>query len=127
MGSMIDLGGGDSTREDPYLRPPKRPWHDPIPMRRWLVLLGVGLLVYEFIFSSRGIVGFARERRAVTQATARRAEIELETERLAELRKRLESGQAVEETAREMYGMARPGEEIFVLPAPETERQGRKP
>ena len=125
MSSMMDLGG-DGAREDPYLRPPKRPWHEPIPMRRWLVLLGAGLLVYEFIFSSRGIVGFARERRAVTQAAARRAEIELETERLTELRKRLQSGQAVEETAREMYGMARPGEEIFVLPAPESPRNEKR-
>jgi cell division protein FtsB len=124
MSSMIDLGG-DSPREDPYLRPPKRPWHEPIPMRRWLVLLAAGLLVYEFIFSPRGIVGFARERRAVTQASARRVAIESETERLAELRKRLESGQAVEETAREMYGMARPGEEIFVLPAPESPARDR--
>lgn len=124
MGSMVDLGG-DGGREDPYLRPPKRPWHEPIPMRRWIVFLGVGLLVYEFIFSSRGIVGFARERHEVKQASARRAAIELETERLAELRKRLESGQAVEETAREMYGMARPGEEIFVLPAPETPPRNR--
>jgi cell division protein FtsB len=124
---MDDRGRLDLTledharREDPYLRPPHHPFREPIPIRRWLLLLAIGLLVFEFVFSPRGMIALARDRRAVRMASSRRAAAEAETQRLAELRTRLESGAAVESTARETYGMARPGEEIYVLPAPESQ------
>jgi cell division protein FtsB len=85
------------------------------------LLLAIGLLVFEFVFSPRGMIALARDRRAVRTASIRRAAAEAETARLAELRAKLESGAAVESTARETYGMARPGEEIYVLPAPESQ------
>jgi len=124
---MDDRGRLDLTlddharREDPYLRPPHHPLREPIPIRRWLLLLAIGLLVFEFVFSPRGLIALARNRRAVQVTSTRRAATEAETARLEELRAKLESGDAVESTARETYGMARPGEEIYVLPAPESQ------
>ncbi|HWN83051.1 MAG TPA: septum formation initiator family protein [Candidatus Udaeobacter sp.] len=126
---MDDRGRLDLTlddharREDPYLRPPHHPLREPIPIRRWLLFLAIGLLVFEFVFSPRGMIALARARRAVKMATVRRVAAEAETARLAELRAQLESGNAVESTARETYGMARPGEEIYVLPAPESQKE----
>jgi hypothetical protein len=119
---MDDLTRQDFERDDrdrreaPYLRPPHATLRDPIPIRRWLLFLGVGLLVFEFVFS----------RRAVRVAAEHRVAAEAETARLADLRARLESGEAVESTARETYGMARSGEEIFVLPGPESAPKERR-
>jgi cell division protein FtsB len=129
---MDDLTRQDFERDDrdrreaPYLRPPHATLRDPIPIRRWLLFLGVGLLVFEFVFSPRGLIALARDRRAVRVAAEHRVAAEAETARLADLRARLESGEAVESTARETYGMARSGEEIFVLPGPESAPKERR-
>jgi cell division protein FtsB len=124
MGSHLEPG---ERREDPYLRTPRpSALRDPIPIRRWLFFLGIGLLVFEFIFSPRGVIALARDRHAVVATAAKRVAAEKEAERLSDLRTRLESGNAVESTARETYGMARPGEEIYVLPAPESDGESAK-
>jgi cell division protein FtsB len=113
-------------RETPYLRPPHATLREPIPIRRWLLFLGIGLLVFEFVFSPRGLIALARDRRAVRAAAERRVAAEAETARLRDLHARLESGEAIESTARETYGMARSGEEIYVLPAPESRTKAQR-
>jgi len=108
-----------------YLRDPHPIARPPIPIRRWLLLLACGLLVYEFVFSSHGFLTLRRLNRQATALEERRVDREAEKTALIEKRRRIESGEALEEVAREEHGYARPGEEIYVLPAPEEAAAGR--
>jgi cell division protein FtsB len=108
--------------ERPYLRQyraPERP-RPVIPIGRSLIILVLVAVAYEFLFSPRGYLTLRRMRLEAEDVVAERQRKEVELERTIDLRERLESGEATEETARQMYGMAKPGEEIYVLPAPES-------
>jgi cell division protein FtsB len=109
----------DLRSERPYLRQHRDPARPPIPIRRWFLLLALGVAVYEFVFSPRSFIALHETRRESERLAARCEELRVELEKTRELKERLESGEAVEEAAREIHGMARPGEEIYVLPAPE--------
>ncbi len=116
---------GTLDQGDPYRREPHPIARPPIPIRRWLLLLACGLLVYTFIFSSHGFLTLRRLHRQAAALEARRITREAEKAALTEKRRRIESGEALEEVAREQHGYARPGEEIYVLPAPEEAAAGR--
>jgi cell division protein FtsB len=106
-------GSGD------YLRRSRGTPRAPVPMRRWLLLVFFGFLVYQFVFSSRGFISLNRLRRETKMLEERRGALAAELERLTAEEKRLKTAEGIEEAARERHGMARPGEEIYLLPAPE--------
>jgi cell division protein FtsB len=113
----IDSRSGGSGND--YVRRPHGQAHPPIPIRRWLLFLVLGFLVYEFIFSSRSFLMLHRLRREASMLEERRVALTAELERLTAEKRRLETNAGIEEAAREKHGMARTGEEIYLLPAPE--------
>jgi len=108
-----------SSGASDYLRRPHGQARPPIPIRRWLLFLFLGFLIYEFIFSSRSFLTLYRLRHEAQTLEERRIALVAELERLNAEKRRLESSAGIEEAAREKHGMARPGEEIYLLPAPE--------
>lgn len=102
-----------------YLRQPRGNPRAPIPMRRWLLVLFFGFLIYQFTFSSHGFLTLRRLRREAQMLEERRIALLAELERLTAEKKKLQTREGIEEAARERHGMARPGEEIYLLPAPE--------
>jgi cell division protein FtsB len=117
---VVGLDNQGSGTAD-YLRRPHGQARPPIPIRRWLLFLFLGFLVYEFIFSSQSFLTLYRLRREARALEERRVALVAELERLNAEKRRLETTAGVEEAAREKHSMARPGEEIYLLPAPEEE------
>jgi cell division protein FtsB len=104
--------------ENDYWHPEGRPQREPIPIRRWLLFLLLGVVAWELVFSPRGFLSIWRYDHERKELAKRREALMAEREELRTLKARLESGEAVEETAREIYGYARKGEEVYVLPVP---------
>jgi len=107
--------------ENQYWHPEGHPHREPIPIRRWLLFLVLGIVAWELVFSPRGFLSIWRYDHERKELAKQRAALMAEREELRTLRARLESGEAVEEVAREIYGYAKDGEEVYILPnqAPE--------
>ncbi len=104
-----------SPAENRYWHPEGRPHREPIPIRRWLLLLVLGIVAWELMFSPRGFLSIWRYDHERKELAKQRAALMAEREELATLKARLESGEAVEEVAREVYGYAKEGEEVYIL------------
>ena len=117
----MPLSRDRSPSENLYWHPEGRPHREPIPIRRWLLLLVLGIVAWELVFSPRGFFSIWRYDHERKELARRHAELLAEREELATLKARLQSGEAVEEVAREVYGYAKDGEEVYILPnqAPE--------
>ncbi len=111
MGQPINQGSFPG--ENNYWHPEDRR-RAPIPIRKWLLLLVLGVLAWELVFSPRGFFSVWRLEHKKTQLEAELAALEAEHEQSKTQRQRLESGEAVEEVAREVHGYSREGEEIYI-------------
>ncbi|MGH9736961.1 MAG: FtsB family cell division protein [Candidatus Acidiferrales bacterium] len=92
----------------------------------WILLAGLGLLVLQDVFGMHGVLAM---RRAQHEATHEQQEINRINQENVKLQNRVNSlksdPQAIERIAREQMGLARPGEYIFKIPQPASQKSGR--
>jgi len=98
-------------------------------MRVVLLLSGVLTIVFliSFVFSEEGISELQRSRQTVAELRGEIERLRIENQRLtAEIESLKRSTYAVERIAREDLGMSKPGEVVYIEPAP-TETRNQKP
>ncbi|MGH9688220.1 MAG: FtsB family cell division protein [Candidatus Acidiferrales bacterium] len=91
----------------------------------WILLAGLGLLILQDVFGVHGVLAM---RRAQHEATHEQHEINRINQENVQLQIRVNSlktdPQAIERIAREQMGLARPGEYIFKIPPPASQKSG---
>jgi cell division protein FtsB len=92
--------------------------------RHWLatvaVVLFAGGLCYRVIFSANGMRAYRQKLSEYKQLQRQIQQSQAENEKLQQRIKQLKSDpQTIEKEAREQFRYARPGELIYVLPAPQ--------
>lgn len=93
------------------------------PRRHWLATAGVGLfaalIFYHVLFGTNGMIAYRHKMKEYKQVQQELQQAQAENERLQQRIKALKSDpEAIEKEAREQLKYAKPGEVIYVLPAP---------
>ncbi|MGA2989420.1 MAG: septum formation initiator family protein [Candidatus Korobacteraceae bacterium] len=91
--------------------------------RQWLataaVVLFAGGLCYRVVFGANGMMAYRQKLSEYKQLQRQIQQSQAENEKLQQRIRQLKSDpQAIEKEAREQFRYARPGELIYVLPAP---------
>jgi len=82
-----------------------------------LLLISFALLVHN-VFSQNGFMTSRRQRKELQGLQEKIRQVKTENEQLARENRALKSNPAaIERLAREQYGLAKPGEKIYSLPA----------
>ena len=94
-------------------------------VRRWafgrvtMVSVGIVITVAVFVLGVMPTCQWISNRRAIAAAESTLSQLEARNQQDAAAAESLRSGAELERLAREQYGYARPGEEVYhVLPAP---------
>lgn len=89
----------------------------------WILLAGLALLILQDVFGLHGVLAM---RRAQHESTSEQQEIKRINQENVQLQNRVNSlktdPQAIERIAREQMGLARPGEYIFKIPPPVSQK-----
>lgn len=111
---LAAVGRAESVESDP---PARRRWSLG---RATMVSAGIFITVAIFVLGVMPTRQLINNRRAIAAAESTLAELEARNKQDAEAADSLRSGAELERLAREQYGYAKPGEEVYhVLPAPQ--------
>ncbi|HEX6880863.1 MAG TPA: septum formation initiator family protein [Terriglobales bacterium] len=88
----------------------------------WGLFLFTGLLAAHVIFGTNGWMAYEKKKAEYRRVTEQVQQMQQENDRLQQQIKDLKSNpEAIAKQAREQFGYAKPGEVIYVLPAPKQE------